>query len=134
MAGVCKVRTVVNITGLGDEVTMDSGEVTMTVPVEIHKGYTVVATATTTAIALFAMIAHIALAKIYGVYIKAEAGTIYIVVDTAATTTIAAADADLVLNEGESCWLPINPDGNLGLSIDGEDNTAAFSFVFVGEA
>ena len=113
MSGVCKVRTVVNITGLGDEITMDSGEVTMTVPVETHKGYTVVETAQTTAIQLFAMIDHIVLAKIYGVYIKSEAGTIYIVVDTAATTTIAAADADLVLKEGEAVWLPIKPVGNL---------------------
>ena len=133
MAGVCKVRTVVNITGLGDEVTMDSGEVTMTVPVELHKGYTII-DGQTTAIALFAMIAHIALTKIYGVYIKAEVQEIYIMVDTAGTATFAKAAADLMLNEGEACWLPINPNGNLGLSIDGEDDTAAFSWMFVGEA
>lgn len=133
MAGALKVRTIINCTGLGDEVTIDSSEVTMTVPVAYQEGYTVV-DGQTTAIALFAMIDHIALAKIYGVYIKAEVQEIYIMVDTAGVATFLKAAADLVLNEGEACWLPINPSGNLGISIDGEDNTAAFSWMIVGSA
>ena len=134
MAGVLKVTVKANITGLGEEINFGDEDITMTVPVEHQEGYTVVATAQTTAIQLFDMIDHIALAKIYGVGITAEAGTIYIAVDTAATTTILAADADLVLNEGESCWLPINPAGNLGLKIDAAAVTDAFSWIIVGEA
>ena len=134
MAGVLKLTTKVNLTGLGEEIDIDTGEVTMTVPVEHQEGYTVVEAAQTTAIQLFDMIDHIALAKIYGVFLKAGSGTIYIVVDIAGTTTFAAAAADLVLNEGEPCWLPINPDGNLGLKIDAAAVTDAFSWMVVGSA
>ncbi len=133
MAGVAKVTIKVDVTGLGEEVNIENAK-TMTVPVEVQSGYTIVATATTTAIQLFDMIDHIALAKIYGVYLKAESGTIYILVDTAGTTTFAAAAADLVLNVGESCYLPINPASNLGLVVDAAAVTDAFSWLILGSA
>ena len=133
MAGVANVSIKVKITGLGEDFEVANSQA-MTVPVEHQSGYTIVATATTTAIQLFDMIDHIALAKIYGVYIKAEAGTIYILVDTAGTTTFAAAAADLVLNVGEACYLPINPAGNLGLTIDAAAVTDAFSWTILGKA
>ena len=133
MAGVCKVRTVVKITGLGDDVTLDSGDVTMTVPVAYQEGYTVLVNATSSAVALFAMIDHIALTDMFGIYLKCEVGTLYIMVDTAGTTTFAAAAADLVLNVGESCWLPINPAGNLGISLDAVGATTAVSWLIVGD-
>ena len=133
MAGALKVTIKANITGLGEEINISNTK-TMTVPVEVQSGYTVVATATTTAIQLFDMIDHIALANIYGIYLKAEVGTIYITVDTAGTGTITSATADLVLNVGEACWLPINPDGNLGLIVDAAAVTDAFSWLIVGEA
>lgn len=133
MAGALKVTIKVNLTGLGDEITIEE-EATMTVPTEHQEGYTVVATATTTAIQFFDMVDHIALAKIYGVYLKAEVGTIYILVDTSGTATFLAAAADLVLNEGEACWLPINPDGNLGFTIDAKTTSDAFSWLIVGKA
>ena len=133
MAGALTVTIKAELTGLGDTITLDN-EATMTVPVEHQEGYTVVETATTTAIQLFDMIDHIALAKIYGVYLKAESGTIYITVDTAGTTSITSTTADLILNEGEAAWLPINPDGNLGLVIDASAVTDAFSWMTVGEA
>ena len=107
---------------------------TLTVPVEFQNGYTVVATATTTAIQLFDMIDHIALAKIYGVILKAEVGTIYIAVDTAGTATLTSSTADLVLNVGESCYLPVNPSGNLGMVIDAAAVTDAVSWVILGKA
>lgn len=132
MPGVLKVTTKVKLTGLGEEVVIEE-EKTMTAPVEHQEGYTVVATATETAIQLFDMVDHIALAKIYGVYLKSEVGTIYIMVDTANTDTFAAAAADLVLNVGETCWLPINPLGNLGLTIDAAAVTDAFSWMIVGK-
>lgn len=136
MAGVAIVTINVKVTGLGDTIELNPGltGTIMTVPVEVQKGYTVIETATTTAIQLFDMVDHIALAKIYGLYIKAEVGTIFISVDTAGTGTIGSATADLVLNVGESCYLPINPGGNLGCVVDGSAVTAAFTWLILGSA
>jgi archaellum component FlaF (FlaF/FlaG flagellin family) len=106
----------------------------MTVPVEVQQGYTVIATAQTTALQLFDMVDHIALANIYGVYLKSESGTIYILVDTAGVVTFDASAADLVLNEGEACYLPINPAGNLGLKIDAASATDALTWMILGKA
>lgn len=132
MAGVATVAMKVKITGIGDDFEVANSQ-TMTVPVEYQNGYTIVATATTTAIQLFDMIDHIALAKVYGVYLKAEVGTIYITVDTAGTGTITSSTADLVLNVGEACYIPVNPGGNLGMVIDAAAVTDAFSWVILGK-
>ena len=133
MAGAMTVTITTSLTGLGDTITL-TNTATMTVPTKHQEGYTIVTAATATAIALFDMVDHIALNKIYGVYLKAVVGTIYVLVDTAGTTTFAAAAADLVLNVGEASWLPINPAGNLGVSIDAAANTDAFSWQIVGSA
>lgn len=133
MAGACTVDIKVKVTGLGDDVVMDNS-VTMTVPVEVQSGYTVLSTATTTALQLFDMVDHIALAKIYGVYIKAVVGTVYITPDTAGTTSITSTTADLVLNVGEACYLPINPSGNLGCVVDASAVTAAIEWLILGKA
>ena len=132
MAGSAILKTNLVVSGIGDTLEFDN-TVTLTVPVEFQTGYTVVATATTTAIQLFDMIDHIALAKIYGVVLKTEVGTIYIVVDTAGTSTLTSSTADLVLNVGESCYLPVNPSGNLGMVIDAAAVTDAFSWVILGK-
>ena len=132
MAGAAVVDIKVKVTGIGDDVVANSSA-TMTVPVEVQKGYTVLSTATTTAVQLFDEIDHIALAKIYGVFIKAVVGTVYIGVDTAGTGTLTSATADLVLNVGESCYLPINPAGNLGLTVDGSAVTAAIEWMILGK-
>jgi hypothetical protein len=133
MAGAAVLKTNLKVTGIGNEIEMDN-TVTLTVPVEVQAGYTIVATATTTAIQLFDMIDHIALAKIYGVYLKAEVGTIYVSVDTAGTGTLTSSTADLVLNESESCYIPVNPGGNLGMVIDAAAVTDAFSWLILGKA
>ena len=133
MAGAAVLKTNLKVTGLGNDVEFDN-TVTLTVPVEIQTGYTVVETATTTAIQLFDMIDHIALAKMYGVYLKAEVGTIYIVVDTTGTSTLTSTTADLVLNVGESCYIPVNPGGNLGMVIDAAAVTDAVSWLILGKA
>ena len=133
MAGSAILKTNLKVSGIGDTLEFDN-TVTLTVPVEIQSGYTVVATATTTAIQLFDMVDHIALAKIYGVVLKAEVGTIYITVDTSGTGTITSTTADLVLNVGESCYIPVNPGGNLGMIIDAAAVTDAVSWVILGEA
>ena len=133
MTGAAVLKTNLKVTGLGNDVEFDN-TVTLTVPVEIQTGYTVVETATTTAIQLFDMIDHIALAKMYGVYLKAEVGTIYIVVDTTGTSTLTSTTADLVLNVGESCYVPVNPGGNLGMVIDAAAVTDAVSWLILGKA
>ncbi len=133
MAGIATVKINVVVTGLGDSTTVDN-TVVMTVPVEHQKGYTIVTTATTTAIQLFDLVDHIALAKIYGVYIKSEVGTIYISVDTAGTGTITSSTADLVLNVGEAGYIPVNPGGNLGMVVDASAVTDAFSWMILGSA
>lgn len=133
MAGEAILTTTLSVTGLGGTVSR-TNTVTLTVPVEVQTGYTVVATATTTGLQLFDMIDHIALAKIYGVYLKAEVGTIYISVDTAGVGTLTSATADLVLNVGESCYIPVNPGGNLGMVIDAAAVTDAVSWMILGKA
>jgi hypothetical protein len=137
MAGAAKLTTKINITGLGNEVNIDDvQDVTLTVPVE-HGGsgkYIVHATAQTTAIQLSDIFPQLALTKIYLVYIKAESGTIYVQVDTAGTTTFVAADAHLVINEGEGYPIPVNPDGNAGVAIDAASATDAFTITALAGA
>ncbi len=133
MAGSAIVKIEVDVAGIGDAIHL-SNTATMTVPVEVQEGYTVLSTATTTGLQLFDMIDHIALAKIYGVYIKAAVGTVYITIDTAGTGTLTSATADLVLNVGEACWIPINPSGNLGLIVDGNAITSAIKWLILGQA
>ncbi len=132
MAGVATLTTTLTVTGLGDNRTFTNTKA-LTVPVAMQDGYTVLATATTTALQLFAMVDHIALAKIYLVWIKAEVGTVYILPDTAGTATFAAAAADFIINAGEAHSFPINPAGNLGFCIDGSAVTAAISWVILGQ-
>lgn len=134
MAGALKLTVKANLTGLGEEINFGDDNVTMTVPVKHQEGYTIVATAQITAIQLFDMVDHIALAKIYGVGITAEVGTIYIMPDTAGTVTFLSTDAVFTLNAGESGWFPINPTGNLGFKIDAAAITNAFSWMIVGKA
>ncbi|MDD4984079.1 MAG: hypothetical protein PHH82_04565 [Candidatus ainarchaeum sp.] len=133
MAGQADLTIKLKVTGLGDDVEVTQLQ-TLTIPVEILKGYTIVSTATTTAIQLFSDTTKIALDKIYGVYIKAQAGSIYIIVNTAGTDTFTSATADFVLAEGECCFLPINPLSNLGLKIDASAVTDAFSYLILGKA
>ncbi len=133
MAGSAVLKTNLKVTGIGNDLEFDN-TVTLTVPVEVQSGYTVVTTATTTAIQLFDMVDHIALNKMYGVYLKAEVGTIYITVDTSGTGTLTSSTADLVLNVGESCYIPVNPDGNLGMVIDAAAVTDAVSWTILGKA
>ena len=133
MAGVATVDMKIKVTGLGNDIIRDNS-VTMTVPVEHQEGYTVLETATTTGLQLFDLIDHIALDKIYFVYIKAVVGTVYVTVDTAGTGTLTSATAQFVLNIGEWDIYSINPDGNLGLVVDGSTVTAAIEWMVLGKA
>jgi hypothetical protein len=121
------------VTGIGDDETKTTTKAS-TVPVQKQSGYTILANATSSALQLFDLVDHFALAKIYFVYIKCVVGTVYINVDTAGTTTFAEAAADLVLNTGEPCLLPINPAGNLGLAIDAAAATDAIEWMVLAKA
>ncbi len=131
MAGALTVTTAVSLTGLGDTVTI-SESATMTVPTKHQEGYTVVGTGT--GIQLFDMVDHIALNKIFGVFLRSDANSIFIQLDTANSSTFALAAADLVLLASEACWIPINPGGNLGLVLDGDQATSACTWMIVGSA
>ena len=133
MAGQATLAISLKVTGIGDDINVSNSQ-TLTVPVETQSGYTVITTATTTAIQLFDFITAIALAKIYGVYIKAVSGTILLGVDTAGTGTLTATTADLILYEGEATYIPINAGGNLGLVMDGLAVTDAAQWVILGKA
>lgn len=131
MAGVLTVANDVSLTGLGDTVTIAESK-TMTVPTKHQEGYTVVGTGA--AIQLFAMIDHIPLNKIYGIFLRSDSNSIFAQLDTTGTGNIVIADADLVLLANEACWIPINPGGNLGVVLDGDQATSACTWMIVGKA
>ena len=131
MAGQATVVISVKVTGLGDDVSFSNSQ-TMTVPTDYQSGYTVVGTS---GVQLFDSITHIALIEIYGVYLKAVADKIYIAVDTAGTTAVTTTTADLILNEGEACYLPINEvtaGAALGLVLTGDAATSACQWLVLG--
>ncbi len=135
MASTAKIAIKLEVANVGQGVNINPGfnTVTLTVPKETASGYMLIPTATTTAIQLSDIAPQIELTKMYGLWIKAEIGTIFINIDTAGTTTTTSSTAHIVLNVGEECWLPINPDGNAGVTIDGSAVTAAFSFFLLGK-
>lgn len=135
MAGELKVRIKAKLTGLGEEINIDN-EATMTVPTE-HGGsgkYIVHTTAGTTAIQVSDLFPQIALAKMYGVHIKAEVGTIYVKLNIAGTDTFDATTAHLTIKVGEPNWISVNPDNNDGITIDASAVTDAFTITAVGKA
>ena len=134
MAGAAKVTAKLKVTGLGDTIEKDIENVSLTVPVEVASGYVVHATAQVTAIQLSSLAPQIALTKMYHLLIISRVGTIYVNLDTAGTATFAAAAADLVINVGEAALLPLNPAGNLGVTIDASAVTDAFEWFLLGSA
>jgi hypothetical protein len=93
MAGVATSKISVKVTGIGDtiETNPDWNTTTETVPTEVASGYIIHTDATSAALQLSALAPHIALAKMDMLYIKAEVGTIYVILDTAGTTTFGSA-------------------------------------------
>jgi hypothetical protein len=130
MAGVANVSIKLNVTGIGDEVLMTNTQ-TRTVPVELARGYSIVAAQGS---GQLLDTGDVALAKVYGVYIKAEVGTIYILLDTAAAEAVTTTNAHLALSVGEDCFLPINATNNAGIVIDSAAATDAYSYVVLGKA
>ena len=136
MAGAALSKINLKVSGLGDtiETNPDWNTVTNTVPTEVAYGYVIVSTATTTALQLSALAPSIALAKMDTLYIKAEVGTIYVILDTAGTTTFGSATADIVLTVGKDMLIHLNQAGNAGVTIDAAAVTDAFSYVLTGTA
>jgi hypothetical protein len=130
MAGVLNVSIKYNVTGIGDEVLMTNTQ-TRTVPVELARGYSVVSAQGS---GQLLDTGDVALAKVYGVYIKAEVGTIYILLDTAAAEAVTTTNAHMVLLVGEDAFLPINAANNAGIVIDSVAATDAYSYVVTGKA
>jgi hypothetical protein len=137
MAGEATLAIKLSVTGIGDD-TIVQDSIDLTVPVKKLEGYIITTGATATAIALLANITGIALAKVYGVYIEAEVGTIFVTLQTDGTTgsTALTTSADLVLNVGEACYLPYNwnKTGVAGIQVNGSSATDAFSYVILGKA
>ena len=133
MAGVATETTILKVTGLGNDVTKTNEKI-ITAPVAKQEGYTVLTAATTTALALFALVDHFALNKIYMVYIKAIVGTIYIKANTAGTATIGSGTATFVLKIGESSHFPVNPANNAGFVVDGDSVAAAIEWEILAKA
>ena len=134
MAGVATLTTKLKVTGLGSDLNVEVEKI-ITVPVEeAGSKTTIIATAQTTALQISDLAPQIALAKMYCLYIKAVVGTIYVQVDTAGTTTFAAAAAHHVINEGEAYTLPLNPAGNLGVAIDADAVTNSMEWHLLGKA
>jgi len=132
MAGICTVAINMKVTGIGDDIDVANSQV-MTVPVEVTKGYSIVTTkATSQALPL----GDIAIAKVYGAYIKAEVGVIYIKIDSSTVEAITSANAHLILNEGESAYMPMNGaiTSHSGFMIDVGTSLDAYSYVVVGSA
>ena len=138
MAGQATLAISLKVTGIGDDINVANSQ-TLTVPVEALSGYTITAgSPATTCIALLASTANIALAKVYGVYIKAEVGTIYITmqVDGTVVATNLTTSADMTLLVGESCFLPYNNGVTTpaGIQVGGSAAIDAFSWVILGKA
>lgn len=130
MAGALKIRTIINCTGLGDEFTIDTGEITQEVPVE-HGGsgkYVIHATAGTTAIQLSDLFPQMGLDKIYCVYIECISGAIYVMLNTSGTTTFDETTADLQIKEGRGIPIMTNTDltSANGMTIDAASTDDAF--------
>jgi hypothetical protein len=136
MAGVATAKINMKVTGLGDtiEANSDFDATTLTVPTERSADYIIVSTATTTALQLSDLAPSIALAKMDALYIKAEVGTIYVSFDTAGTTSITSATAQIVLTVGQEMFVHLNQGGNLGVVIDAAAVTDAFSYILTGTA
>lgn len=137
MAGEATINTRLRVSGLGSNLDLDSEKTLAKVPVEVGGGqgtYVIVATAQTTALQLSDLVPHIPLDKMFKLYIKAVSGSIYLQLDTAGTTTFAAAAADIVIPEGDSDIISLNPDNNAGVTIDAASATDAFEFAVLGEA
>ena len=130
MAGVANVSIKLNVTGIGDEVLMTNTQ-TRTVPVELARGYSVVSAQGS---GQLLDTGDVALDKVYGVYIKAEVGTIYILLDTASAEAVTTTNAHLTLLVGEDCFLPINAANNAGIVIDSAAATDAYSYVVLGKS
>lgn len=136
MAGVATSKINVKVTGLGDtvEANSDFDATTLTVPTQRGADYVIVDTATTTALQISDLVPKIALTKMDALYIKAEVGTIYVSLDTAGTTNITSATAQIVLAVGQEMFVHLNQGGNLGVVIDAAAVTDAFSYILTGTA
>ena len=140
MAASVIVTTKIDIAGIGDDIHISNEKTLATVPVELKKGYTIMpSTFATVGIELLANVTDIPLAKVFGVYIKAEVGTIFITVQQSgvdAATYGTALTSDLKLLVGESVFIPYNGGRTAaaGILVSGSATSDAFSYIILGSA
>jgi len=134
MAAILKKTIKINLTGLGKEKNLGGTEVTMTVPVEYQEGYNITDAYDSESLQISNLASELDLTAMFGLYIKAESGTIHVLLNTAGTTAIDSTDSELTYNEGEGDYIAINPDNNAGIVINGESATDAFSWMAVASA
>jgi hypothetical protein len=130
MAGITTVSINFKVTGIGDDVLLTNAQA-RTVPVELARGYSIVAAQGS---GQLLDTGDVALNKVTGVYLKAEVGTIYILLDTAAAEAVTITNAHMVLLVGEDAYLPINAANNAGIVIDSAANTDAYTYVVLGKS
>ena len=139
MAGSLIVKTEITLAGIATESNVPNTAALATAPIEYKKGRTVLSGApSSAAVALLANVTDIPLANVFGVYIKAEVGTIYITLQEDGTvyTTCTAIAADMILLVGEDVYIPYNcgKTGVKGIQVNGSAATAEFSYIILGKA
>jgi len=138
MAGKANVKIEVEVTGIGPDISVSNSKETTDVPIEaIQLNSIKIEDAQGSAcVQLFDFVTAIALNKIIGVYLKCESGTLYVMVDTAGTSPVTAAAADILINAGEANYISLNPTspGTLGMCIDAASSADKFSAVILAKA
>ena len=125
MAGAAKITSKIYITGLGTDAEA-TNSFTTSAPVEYIKQYNIVS------VPLNLDVGNIALTAVYGLWLKAEVGTIYIKLNDT-STAVTAASAEMILSAGASEYYSINPANNAGIRVGGSAVSAAVSYVILGQ-
>lgn len=121
----CKVTTNLYITGLGATVEA-ANTFTEDEPSEFLQHYAVVSAP------MNLDSGSIAISTVRGLWLKAESGTIYVLLANTATA-VSATNSNLALAEGESNYFSLNTSASDGVRVGGDVTTAAVSYIFINE-
>ena len=125
MAGAATVTSKIYITGLGTDAEATNSS-TVATPVEFMKQYNIIS------VPLNLDTGNITLTAVYGLWLKAEVGTLYVKLNDT-STAVTLASAETVLSAGASDYYSINPANNAGIRIGGSAASAAVSYVVLGK-
>jgi len=129
MAAEVSVSTILSLTGLGSEEQVSNKFTSATTPYEVLKGKPLTGTTASTL-----DLGDIAVGKGYLLYLKAITDDFYFILG-ATSGTPAAANAHLLLVEGEHTVLPINPNATMmtGIRFVGDAATAQLEYLLIGK-